>query len=252
MSKVPTRLIAITFLKASRSCADSIWPSRPMVRWAQPMPAELTTARSGAISAAALTAAVICSVLVTSTSAKTPPISSARASPLSAWRSATTTVAPFAASWRATAAPMPEAAPVTMAVDPLMSMARSIERLTTEYASGCPAYAVAATVKACARSRTARVPLHSPGSASSAPSRCAGSAAWPPAATTSRQATSPTATTSRWRPSVASPSRPCWRSASSSSPRSAHPGGCCSSRRRPRPTTWCWPSRRSSTHSPLP
>ena len=46
-----------------------------MVRWAQPMPAELTTARSGAISAAALTAAVIWSVLVTSTWAKTPPIS---------------------------------------------------------------------------------------------------------------------------------------------------------------------------------
>ena len=46
-----------------------------MVRWAQPMPAELTTARSGAISAAASTAALICSVLVTSTWAKTPPIS---------------------------------------------------------------------------------------------------------------------------------------------------------------------------------
>ena len=38
-----------------------------MVRWAQPMPAELTSARSGAISAAASTAAAICSVLVTST-----------------------------------------------------------------------------------------------------------------------------------------------------------------------------------------
>ena len=48
----------MTFLNAPRSCADSIWPSRPMVRWAQPMPAELTTARSGAISAAAFTAAV--------------------------------------------------------------------------------------------------------------------------------------------------------------------------------------------------
>ena len=62
MSKVPTRLMAITFLNASRSWADSSCPSRPMVRWAQPMPAEFTTARSGAISAAALTAAVICSV----------------------------------------------------------------------------------------------------------------------------------------------------------------------------------------------
>ncbi len=128
MSKVPIRLIAITFLNASRSCADSISPSRPMVRCAQPMPAELTTARSGAISAAALTAAVICSVLVTSTWAKTPLISAASASPLSAWRSATTTVAPLAASWRAQAAPMPDAAPVTMAVDPLMSMARELGR----------------------------------------------------------------------------------------------------------------------------
>ena len=94
-----------------------------MVRWAQPMPAELTTARSGAISAAALTAALIWSVLVTSTWAKTPPISWARASPLSACRSATTTIAPLAASWRAAAAPMPDAPPVTMALAPLMSMA---------------------------------------------------------------------------------------------------------------------------------
>ena len=46
-----------------------------MVRCAQPMPALLTTARSGAISAAALTAAVIWSVSVTSTWANTPPIS---------------------------------------------------------------------------------------------------------------------------------------------------------------------------------
>ena len=82
----------MTLVKASSEWADSSRPSRPMVRWAQPMPAELTTARSGAISAAALTAAAICSVLVTSTWAKTPLISSARASPLSACRSATTTV----------------------------------------------------------------------------------------------------------------------------------------------------------------
>ncbi|GAA1815338.1 hypothetical protein GCM10009812_05090 [Nocardioides marinus] len=37
-----------------------------------------------------------------------------------------TTVAPLAASWRAAAAPMPEAPPVTMAVDPVMSMARNL------------------------------------------------------------------------------------------------------------------------------
>src|SRR6476619_6102739 len=124
MSNVPIRLIWMTLVNAARSWADSIWPSRPIVRWAQPMPAEFTTARSGATAAAALTAAVICSVSVTSTLAKTPPISAASASPLSACRSATTTMAPFAASWRATAAPMPDAAPVTMAEDPLMSMAR--------------------------------------------------------------------------------------------------------------------------------
>ena len=50
MSKVPMRLIAMTFVYAARSCAESKSPSRPIVRCAQPMPAELTTARSGAIS----------------------------------------------------------------------------------------------------------------------------------------------------------------------------------------------------------
>src|SRR6478735_681510 len=34
-SNVPIRLIATTRLKASRSCAESYSPSRPMVRWAQ-------------------------------------------------------------------------------------------------------------------------------------------------------------------------------------------------------------------------
>ena len=61
-SKVPIRLIAITLVYAARSCAESNSPSRPMVRCAQPMPAEFTSARSGAISAAASTAALIWSV----------------------------------------------------------------------------------------------------------------------------------------------------------------------------------------------
>ena len=49
---MPIRLIAMTFLKASRSCAESNSPSRPMVRCAQPMPAELTSTRSGPSSSA--------------------------------------------------------------------------------------------------------------------------------------------------------------------------------------------------------
>ena len=91
------------------------------------MPAELTSTRTGPSSSACSMAALICSVFVTSTGAKTPPISWASASPFSAFRSATTTLAPLAASWRATAAPMPEAPPVTMALAALMSMREILE-----------------------------------------------------------------------------------------------------------------------------
>ena len=42
--KVPIRLMSMTLPKAARSCGE---PSRPTVRWAQPMPAQLTTTRSG-------------------------------------------------------------------------------------------------------------------------------------------------------------------------------------------------------------
>src|SRR4051794_11629671 len=90
------------------------------------MPAELTSTRTGPSSSACSIAALIWSVLVTSTGAKIPPTSSARASPFSWLRSATTTLAPAAASWRATAAPIPDAPPVTMALAPLMSMRRSV------------------------------------------------------------------------------------------------------------------------------
>ena len=65
--KVPIRLIASTFLYASRLCAESNSPSLPMVRWAQPTPAEFTNARSGPRSVAVLTASMIWSVSVTST-----------------------------------------------------------------------------------------------------------------------------------------------------------------------------------------
>ena len=51
-SKVPIRLIAITLEKAPRSCAESNSPSRPIVRCAQPMPAEFTRIRSGPSSTA--------------------------------------------------------------------------------------------------------------------------------------------------------------------------------------------------------
>ena len=76
-SKVPIRLIAITFENASRSAAELNSPSRPTVRWAQPMPAEFTSTRTGPSSSACAMAASICSVFVTSTGAKTPPTSSA-------------------------------------------------------------------------------------------------------------------------------------------------------------------------------
>ena len=97
-SKVPIRLIAMTLENAARSAAEANSPSRPTVRCAQPMPAELTSTRTGPSSSAWAIADSICSVLVTSTGAKTPPISLARASPFSALRSATTTFAPLAAS----------------------------------------------------------------------------------------------------------------------------------------------------------
>ena len=46
-SNVPTKLIATTFLNASKLAADSYEPSLPTVRCAQPIPAEFTNARIG-------------------------------------------------------------------------------------------------------------------------------------------------------------------------------------------------------------
>ena len=116
----------MTRLKASRLAAESYEPSLPTVRWAQPMPAELTSTRTGPIDLAISTALMMSSVLVTSTLAKAPPISSASSLPLSSWRSATTTLAPRSASSRADAAPMPDAPPVTIALAPVMSMAPDV------------------------------------------------------------------------------------------------------------------------------
>ena len=57
----------MTFLNASRLAADSSVPSRPIVRCAQPMPAELTSTRTGPIDLAISTALTRSSVFVTST-----------------------------------------------------------------------------------------------------------------------------------------------------------------------------------------
>ena len=76
-SKLPIRLMAMTFLNASRLAAESYEPSLPTVRCAHPMPAELTSTRTGPIDFAISTASTMSSVLVTSTLANAPPISSA-------------------------------------------------------------------------------------------------------------------------------------------------------------------------------
>ena len=120
--KVPMRLISITRRYWSRLCADAYSPSRPMVRVAQPMPAQFTSDFSGAISTAASTAVITCSGLVTSVCTNRPPISLARGTPLSSWRSATTTRTPRSASRREVARPSPDAPPVTIADVPFRSI----------------------------------------------------------------------------------------------------------------------------------
>ena len=102
-------------------------PSRPTVRDAQPMPAQLIAARSGApVATAASTAAWTDASSDTSVRAKWPPISSAICLPRSSFRSATSTVAPAAARTRAVASPRPLAPPETIAEVPLSSMTGSI------------------------------------------------------------------------------------------------------------------------------
>ena len=89
---------------------------------AQPMPAELTSTRSGPISLAVSTAAMTSSVLVTSAWQNAPPISVASALPLS---SCSRRRRPWRRARRAAgaASPIPDAPPVTIALKlPLMSM----------------------------------------------------------------------------------------------------------------------------------
>src|SRR5271169_2704085 len=112
---VPTRLISMTFLYRSRSCALAYSPSFPIVRVAHPIPAQFTTLHSGARAEAASTAAITWSVSVTSHDAKAPPSSLASASPFSALRSARSTRTPRLASRRAVDSPRPEAPPVMSA-----------------------------------------------------------------------------------------------------------------------------------------
>ena len=113
--KVPTRLTMTVLVKAPRSCGS---PSRPTVRCAQPMPAQLTAIRSGrSLPVASAIAACTDASSVTSVRTKVvcPPSSAASACPRSSCRSRMVTAAPLAASARVVASPSPEAPPVTTA-----------------------------------------------------------------------------------------------------------------------------------------
>ena len=86
------------------------------------MPAQLTVSRSWPCAARALSKpAATEASSVTSTAQKTPPISAATASPLSAFMSNRATLNPCAARARAVPSPSPEAPPVTTAESPLSS-----------------------------------------------------------------------------------------------------------------------------------
>ena len=122
--KEPIRFTRITNSKVLRSKGV---PSRPTVRDALPIPAALTSERSGPSSVAASTAAWTCASSATSALANLPLIDFATASPFSSLRSTSTQRAPSAASRRAEASPMPEAPPVTNAEVPLSSMARMLD-----------------------------------------------------------------------------------------------------------------------------
>src|SRR5690242_11687843 len=98
-------------------------PSRPTMRFAGPMPAQLTRIRAGPWTLAAdLSAAVTSSDEATSHDATSPPIAVATFRAACSFTSSTATLAPAAASARAVAAPRPDAAPVTMAACPLISI----------------------------------------------------------------------------------------------------------------------------------
>ena len=119
MLKLPIRLTRMTVSKSARS----IGPSRPTIRLAGAIPAQLTSRRQGPwVALAFLTTASAVAASLTSQARPSPPISFATASAVSRLRSITPTRAPAAARARAVAAPMPEPPPVTRAPTPLTSI----------------------------------------------------------------------------------------------------------------------------------
>src|SRR5580658_10252011 len=119
---VPIKLMAMTRSKS----ASGIGPSRPTMRLAGPMPAQLIRMRGVPWSAAALeNAASVAAALVTSQVIAMPLMSIATSAAAFALTSKIATLAPASASMRAVAAPSPEAPPVTIAACPRMSMVGS-------------------------------------------------------------------------------------------------------------------------------
>src|ERR1700685_4663867 len=119
---VPIRLMPMTRSKA----ASGIGPSRPTMRVAGPMPAQLIRMRGVPWSAAALAnAASVAAALVTSHVIAMPLMSIATSAAAFALTSKIATLAPASANMRAVAAPSPEAPPVTIAACPRMSMVGS-------------------------------------------------------------------------------------------------------------------------------
>ena len=117
--KLPIRLILMTRSKS----ASGMGPSRPTMRLAGPMPAQLTRMRAGPCAwRACATAATALSESATSQPMAMPPAFSATARAPSRLTSRTATLAPACASASAAAAPSPEPPPVTIAACPLMSM----------------------------------------------------------------------------------------------------------------------------------
>ena len=111
---VPMRFTRITRSKASIDAG----PCLPTTRSGAPIPAQLTTMRSGPSEAAVSTAACTCAGSVTSVARNVNPCWAAITSPSEPGRSAMSTVAPAAASAVAVASPRPDAPPVTRATAP--------------------------------------------------------------------------------------------------------------------------------------
>src|SRR5215470_1609088 len=119
MLKVPIRLMLMTCANS----ASGIGPSRPTMRLAGPMPAQLMRMRAApCLPRASASAAAAPSALVTSQRTAMPPILSATARAPSRLTSRQATLTPERARSAAVAAPSPEAPPVTIAACPFMSM----------------------------------------------------------------------------------------------------------------------------------